>query len=43
MIKLELDYNKIAFAKELIVNSIIDLKSYKGLSTIEVLIDVDPN
>jgi primosomal protein N' (replication factor Y) (superfamily II helicase) len=43
MIKLELDYNKIAFAKELIINSISNLKGFQGLSTIEVLIDVDPN
>jgi primosomal protein N' (replication factor Y) (superfamily II helicase) len=42
MIKLERDAQKISFTKDLLINSIIDLKKNVGLSTVEVLIDVDP-
>ncbi len=42
MVKLERDAQKISFAKDLLMECIIDLKKHVGLSTIEVLIDVDP-
>jgi primosomal protein N' (replication factor Y) len=42
MVKLERDAQKISFTKDLLMECIIDLKKHVGLSTIEVLIDVDP-
>ena len=42
MLKIERDNAKIVFTKELILNSITDLKGFKGLSSVDVLIDVDP-
>ena len=42
MLKIERDNAKIVFTKELILNSVIDLKALKGLSSVDVLIDVDP-
>jgi hypothetical protein len=41
MVKLERDAQKISFAKDLLMECIIDLKKHVGLSTIEVLIDVE--
>jgi primosomal protein N' (replication factor Y) (superfamily II helicase) len=42
MIKIERDQAKINFAKDLLLNSITDLKAQKGMSTVEIIIDVDP-
>lgn len=42
MIKIERDMEKINFTKSLLLEAIIDLKKHAGLSTIEVIIDVDP-
>lgn len=42
MVKLERDAAKISFAKDLLMQCIIDMKRHEGLSGVDVLIDVDP-
>ncbi|MFZ4543821.1 MAG: replication restart helicase PriA [Saprospiraceae bacterium] len=42
MIKIEKDRQMIDIAKNLLINSIIDLKKHPGLSTVDVVINVDP-
>lgn len=42
MVKLERDAGKISFAKDLLMQCIIDMKRHEGLSGVDVLIDVDP-
>jgi primosomal protein N' (replication factor Y) len=42
MVKIEKDRQMIDIAKNLLINSIIDLKKHPGLSTVDVVINVDP-
>jgi primosomal protein N' (replication factor Y) len=43
MIKMEKDRQKLQIAKNLLLHSIVELKKHAGLSTVDVVIDVDPS